>query len=172
MDQQSPIFVGKIKDKIWIRVQGKGSFQNSINFKNFVFEMIKKGERNYVLDMSECIVIDSTFIGTIADFAFKFSDDKDYNFDIINLNNRNKHLLQTLGIERILSLENIDDKYKEESKLVEQQIKQLDKQNVSVKTLNEEMLEAHQTLAKVSNDNKIWFRDVIEYLKESTEKNN
>jgi len=51
---------------VWVRVEGKGSFLNSGNLKEFAQEMVNRGYREFVIDLEHCAMMDSTFMGTMA----------------------------------------------------------------------------------------------------------
>ena len=54
---------------VWIRVEGKGTFQNSPGLKDFSRRMIETGKRAFVVDLQRCPAMDSTFMGTLALFS-------------------------------------------------------------------------------------------------------
>ena len=71
----STILVGVSDRTVWVRVEGKGSFQNATGLKQFGKEMTNRGFRQFVFDLKQCPVMDSTFMGTltsisIADYRF------------------------------------------------------------------------------------------------------
>ena len=66
---QSSIQVGVNGPAVWVRVEGKGSFLNSGNFKEFAREMVNRGYREFVVDLDNCAMMDSTFMGTMAGVA-------------------------------------------------------------------------------------------------------
>ena len=46
---QSSIQVGVNGDAVWVKVEGKGSFLNSGNLKEFTREMVNRGYREFVV---------------------------------------------------------------------------------------------------------------------------
>ena len=46
-----------------VRVSGRASFNCSVDFKTLVYELRDRGYRKFVLDLTECPIIDSTFLG-------------------------------------------------------------------------------------------------------------
>ena len=71
MNPTPSILVGCSQKVVCIRVQGKGSFQNSTGIKDFAAAMILRGHRDFVVDLAGCPVMDSTFMGTLAGIAHK-----------------------------------------------------------------------------------------------------
>jgi len=54
-----------------VKVEGKGSFLNSDNLKEFAREMLDQGYREFVVDLADCAMMDSTFMGTMARLALR-----------------------------------------------------------------------------------------------------
>ena len=71
MNSQTFIQVGFNERTVWVRVSGRGSFQNSGPLKDFAKEMLARGYKSFVIDLGECPVMDSTFMGTLAGIALK-----------------------------------------------------------------------------------------------------
>src|SRR5450631_2319235 len=60
--------------EVWIRVEGRGSFQNSPALKEFSRKLIDEGRRKFVVDLKSCLAMDSTFMGTLAGLAIRLRD--------------------------------------------------------------------------------------------------
>ena len=55
MNPVAPIYVGQLQNGVvWIRVEGKGSFQNSHGMKEFAKLMITRGAKQFVIDLENC----------------------------------------------------------------------------------------------------------------------
>ena len=59
---------------VWVRVEGKGSFLNSGNLKQFAREVVDRGYREFVIDLHDCAMMDSTFMGTMAGLALRLKE--------------------------------------------------------------------------------------------------
>src|SRR5437763_3562208 len=70
----STIQVGVRGPTVWVKVEGKGSFLNSGNLKEFTREMVNRGYREFVVDLKNCAMMDSTFMGTMAGVALRLRD--------------------------------------------------------------------------------------------------
>src|SRR5262245_66451760 len=70
----SSIQVGVSGPTVWVKVQGKGSFLNSGNLKEFAREMLDRGYREFVVDLADCSMMDSTFMGTMATVALRLME--------------------------------------------------------------------------------------------------
>ena len=56
-----------VGDKVvFIKVVGRANFTSSVDFKALVKALSEKGHHRFVLDLSECQLMDSTFLGVLA----------------------------------------------------------------------------------------------------------
>src|SRR6266436_1715412 len=56
-----------------IKISGRANFSSSVDFKTLVNELLQKGYTYFVLDLSECMLMDSTFLGVLAGFGLKMN---------------------------------------------------------------------------------------------------
>src|ERR1051326_8616003 len=68
-----PNLVVSVGDKnAWIRISGRASFNSSVDFKLLVNNLSQKGFSRFVLDLTDCPLMDSTFLGVLAGLGLKF----------------------------------------------------------------------------------------------------
>ncbi len=165
MNASPSILVGCNLKVVCIRVQGKGSFQNSTGIKRFAKAMINRGHRDFIVDLAACPVMDSTFMGTLTGVALRLRELGQGGLHVINSNERNTSLLEGLGLDQILSVENgagsnganLD---------YEADTTELAPEPVDKKAATETMIAAHQALVDADPENLGKFKDVIDYLKQ------
>ena len=159
---QSSIMVGCTNKIVWIRVEGKGSFQNSSGMKEFTKEMINRGHREFVVDLKNCPVMDSTFMGTLAGIALRLRELGQGRLHVVNLNERNGDLLRNLGLDQLFAIDicPVEDPGPVASKSLDA-VAPADRKE-QAKT----MLEAHEALVEAAPENITKFKDVLEYLKQ------
>src|SRR5260221_5584242 len=87
------ILVGVTGKAVCIKVRGKGSFQNSPALKEFAREMFERGHRVFVVDLADCPVMDSTFMGTLAGLALRLRVTVNGYLLVFNVNERYAGLL-------------------------------------------------------------------------------
>lgn len=163
----SSILVGCNQKVVCIRVQGKGSFQNSAGVKRFAKAMVNRGFRDFVVDLAACPVMDSTFMGTLTGIAFRLRELGHGGLHVINSNERNISLLEGLGLDQILSLENghgANRAAMNGSDVVADS--ELAAEPMDKRATTETMIAAHQALVDADPENLCKFKDVIEYLKQ------
>src|ERR1700686_643658 len=101
---QSSILVGVNGPAVWVKVEGKGSFLNSGNLKEFAQEMVNRGYREFVIDLENCAMMDSTFMGTMAGVALRLKELGRGHLHIVHCGNRSQELLSGLGLDQIFSI--------------------------------------------------------------------
>ncbi len=168
MNASPSILVGCNQKVVCIRVQGKGSFQNSTGIKRFAEAMINRGHRDFVVDLAACPVMDSTFMGTLTGVALRLRGVGQGGLHVINSNERNTSLLEGLGLDQILSVENGEGSDSITAKHPETVATELlpEAGAVDKKTATETMIAAHQALVDADPENFGKFKDVIDYLKQ------
>lgn len=166
MNPTPQILVGTHEKVVCIRVRGKGSFQNSVGIKQFSTEMIQRGHREFVVDLEECPVMDSTFMGTLTMVALKLRNLGHGSLHVIHPNERNAGLLRGLGLDHILDL---DDEIglRAAAAGVEEHDLDGDTRTAADRLQTAEtMLAAHQALVDADPQNLSKFKDVMDYLKQ------
>src|SRR5437868_863227 len=90
---------------VWVRVEGKGSFLNSGNLKEFAQEMVGRGYREFIIDLENCAMMDSTFMGTMAGVALRLKELGQGHLHIVHCGTRSRDLLYGLGLDQIFSIQ-------------------------------------------------------------------
>src|SRR5712691_4611213 len=101
----SSIQVGVRGPTVWVKVEGKGSFLNSGNLKEFAREMLDQGYREFVVALADCAMMDSTFMGTMARLALRLRELGHGHRHIVHCVSRNQQLLSGLGLDRIFDID-------------------------------------------------------------------
>ena len=161
MSTQPSILVGCSNKIVWIKVEGKGSFLNSGGVKDFAKEMTNRGHREFVIDLQNCPVMDSTFMGTMAGIALRLRELGHGRLCVVNLNERNRDLLCNLGLDQLFAM----DVFPVEA---DQTVAQKTLSNVPAERTHQAktMLEAHEALVEAAPENLTKFKDVLDYLKQ------
>src|SRR5689334_1396584 len=88
-----------------IKISGRANFSSSVDFKTLLLELKKKGLNYFILDLSECTLMDSTFLGVMAGFGLKTtSGNKEHGAGVIELLNPNERILELVESLGVLSL--------------------------------------------------------------------
>jgi anti-sigma B factor antagonist len=161
---ESSIQVGVNGPAVWVKVKGKGSFLNSGNLKEFAREMVDRGYREFVIDLENCAMMDSTFMGTMAGVALRLKELGRGHLHIVHCGNRSRDLLSGLGLDQIFSIHGNGSAAPDYAAL------QRDPKGESTEEKKHEqaqtMLEAHEALCEAAPENFFRFKDVLDYLKQ------
>ena len=87
-----------------MRVEGKGTFLNSGNLKEFTREMVNRGYREFVVDLENCAMMDSTFMGTMAGVALRLKELGHGHLHVVHCGDRSRDLLSGLGLDQIFNI--------------------------------------------------------------------
>ena len=169
MNPNPTILVGCNQKVVCIRVQGKGSFLNSTGIKKFANAMIDRGHRNFVVDLAQCPMMDSTFMGTLTGVALRLHGIGQGDLHVINSNERNTDLLEGLGLDQILSLEHGETPAAASCESTHPEAKEalpVEPATADKRAITETMIAAHQALVDADPENFCKFKDVIDYLKQ------
>jgi len=149
--------VGLAGPVVWVRVEGRGTFQNSTGLKEFASEMTKRGHTEFVIDLKNCELMDSTFMGTLAGIAMRLGPAG--KLHVVHPNARCRQVLKNLGLDRVVSVE-------EDSSLRAPGEPLRDAEgNPPREAKRETIIEAHENLVAADPANAVRFKDVIEFLK-------
>ena len=157
---QSSIQVGVSGNAVWVRVEGKGNFLNSGNLKDFTREMVNRGYREFVVDLEHCVMMDSTFMGTMAGVALRLKELGHGHLHVVHCGERSRELLTGLGLDQIFSIHS-NGSAAPACRDLEQPAPSLHKHEQA-----QQMLDAHEALCEAAPQNVSRFKDVLDYLKQ------
>lgn len=170
MTPPTHILVGTIGRVFWMRVDGRGTFQNSLQAKKALQRMIAQGTKNLVVDLERCPMMDSTFLGMLTGTALTLRESGGGSLSVLNANQRNLQLLTSLGLDHILELDREGKLWADERKQACNALEQCGETSAECKdSQTRHVLSAHQALAELSPANECRFHDVIEFLEKELE---
>ena len=147
-----------------VKISGRANFSFSPDFKVLLAGLAQKGYGHFIIDLSECVLMDSTFLGVLAGFGLKMNQAGASNqrgIELFNPNARVTELLENLGALHLFKIitgalqlpDDIETCTPEPTHPTHEQITRTS-------------LEAHQTLMAVNPDNVARFKDVTRFLAE------
>jgi len=146
-----------------VKIAGRANYVSSPDFKTLLTELTGKGYRRYIIDLSECVLMDSTFLGVLAGFGLKMppDDSGQQGIELFNANARVAELLENLGAARLFKMTNgalqlpgdVENGTPAPSDPTREEITRT-------------CLEAHQTLMTMNPENAAQFKDVTRFLAE------
>jgi anti-sigma B factor antagonist len=148
---------------VFVKVAGRANYASSVDFKALVHGLRQKGHDKFVLDLSECQLMDSTFLGVLAGLGQKMmrpsNGEREPGISLCNPSPRISDLLVNLGVAdlfKVVTRPAGADRFQPVAAVAD-----VDKKEVS-KTC----LEAHTTLMELNPANVPKFKDVAAFLAE------
>jgi len=154
---------------VCIKIIGRANVGASIDFKRLVSELMEKDLSCFVLDLSDCLLMDSTFLGVLAGFGLRVSAEHNghsRSIELLNPNLRVTELLENLGVAHLFQAS--------QHRTEEVSTGACEEAVPGVQPTREETthncLEAHRVLMEVNPDNAARFKDVTAFLTEDLKK--
>jgi anti-anti-sigma regulatory factor len=158
---------------VCVKVAGRANFSGSVDLKTLVNTMWDKGYHHFVLDLSECLLMDSTFLGVLAGLGLKLNNNNspqesnghdEHAIELLNPSPRISDLLENLGITHLFDITR--------GPATTECLVALDHAPTPAdrREVQKTCLEAHQTLMDVNPANVPKFKDVAQFLAEDLKK--
>jgi anti-sigma B factor antagonist len=149
-----------------VRVVGRANFTSSVDFKKLLQQLQEDGCREIVLDLTECSLMDSTFLGVLAGAAMKADAGRQNGHRcLIELFHPAARILESLENLDVLKLFTV---LRDAPQLGA--FERVGEGPVSRIELNRTCLEAHKTLMKTSPDNERRFKDATQFFEQNLRK--
>ncbi len=147
-----------------VRICGRANFSSSVDFRRLIEGLRDRGNRRFRLDLCDCLIMDSTFLGVLARLAMDARDadgpESPKAFELLNPSERVAGLLDNLGVLDLFNVSEGDGFEETEMKAVEAGPKP------SKEEASRNSIAAHETLIEVNPENEAKFKDVIKFLSE------
>jgi len=152
-----------------VKISGRANFSSSVDFKTLLQELKQKGCNYFILDLSECSLMDSTFLGVLAGFGLQTtSANKERGagtIELLNANERIIELLESLGVLQLFKIvQGSADSHDPN------QQRALTPCFPTKEEVTRTCLEAHHTLMELSPENAAKFKEVAAFLAEDLKK--
>jgi len=140
-------------------------FASSIDFKNLVSQLWDKGVNRFCVELSQCVTMDSTFLGILAALGSRaIESEGTHVIELVNPNARILETLETLGISHLFKTFHSTEIHNTEFNPAEPA------PQASRAEITRTSLEAHQTLMDINPANIPKFKDVAQFLAEDMKK--
>ncbi|MDE3067715.1 MAG: STAS domain-containing protein [Verrucomicrobiota bacterium] len=151
-----------------VRVAGRANFNFGPDLKALLGELGRTEQKRFILDLSDCVLMDSTFLGLLAEFGMKISRDaagSGRRVELLNPNARLTELLENLGVLGLFKVTTGTLELPPET-----ESRALDSTGPTREDITRTCLQAHQTLMAAHPDNVARFKDVAQFLAENLKK--
>jgi anti-anti-sigma regulatory factor len=148
----------------YARVLGRGSFKISASLKEFGATLLLDGHNRLIIDLRECIGMDPTFMGMLAGLSQRFRKDHNGSIAMTHVSPKIHGLMSTLGLIRMVEI------VTEAAPMPDAGLRDLAHTPQSALESAQTMLEAHEKLVEIKDDNRLRFQDVLDYLREDIQR--
>ena len=148
-----------------VKIIGRANFTSSIDFKTLIGELRQKAYTYFVLDLSECALMDSTFLGVLAGFGLKLGGTNAPGtapIELLNPNPRISELLENLGVIHLFKVTEGTSHFPDGA----EPCSVAPGSSPNREQVAEACLEAHRTLMELNPANVSRFKDVTQFLAE------
>ena len=147
-----------------IKIVGRANFASSPDFKTLLSELAQKGFAHFIIDLGECVLMDSTFLGVLAGFGMKLNPNgapAERGIELHNATLRVSELLENLGAVQLFKLTSGPMQLPADVKSCTPETI-----NPSHEQIARTSLEAYETLMAMNPENVARFKDVAQFLAE------
>lgn len=152
-----------------IKIVGRANCAVSVDFKRLVEGLLQRGYGRFVCDLTECVTMDSTFLGVLAGLGQPRSNGATERpaaaIELLNPNTRVTELLDNLGIAHLFPSVTDPNLAAVELRPLQPNPDAPDREEVCRTSL-----EAHQTLMALNPNNVPKFTEVAQFLAEDLKK--
>jgi hypothetical protein len=117
------------------------------------------------VDLERCPIMDSTFLGMLTKAATMLGGGESGGLSIINANPRNLQLFRSLGLHFIMDVDPAGTRWAGLRVQVAKSLEDCAARATQPAAQAAHVLEAHESLANLSEENQCRFQDVIDYLR-------
>jgi anti-sigma B factor antagonist len=155
------VLVGK--DCACVKITGRANFTFSPDFKALLTGLNQKGYKHFIIDLSECLLMDSTFLGTLAAFGLMTNPGAAAPSDIelYNPSPRVAELLENLGVLQLFKVTTGPLHLPDDVSAAKAEQSEHSREEIT-----RTCLEAHKALMAANPENVSRFKDVTKFLAE------
>ncbi len=151
--------------RAFLKIVGKATAPAAPDFVSLLQRLQSQGHESFVFELSSCLLIDSTFVGHLAQLALHHSQQNPNAASRIVLVNPAAHITELLDTIFVLDLFQVI--HDAEASAPRPDAIATDCANHSRDEVNQCCLEAHRFLAALAPDNAAKFEDVIRFLEQN-----
>jgi len=160
-ESSAKLMVAVCDQVVFIKIRGRGDFNLSLDLKKLFDELRQRGYLRFVLELCDCQMMDSTFLGLLSGVALKFREAgalQGSSLELINPKPCIEEVLENLGVLHLFKIIHSE-------KTVEVNYQPLAQTADKSKTeVTRNCLEAHRTLMGLDPKNVQKFKDVAQFL--------
>jgi anti-anti-sigma factor len=154
---------------VFVRISGRATCEISKNLKDLLSQLTQHGCRQFVFDLSDCLIMDSTVLGLVAGFGVKLArnagTDETGRVQLLNPNRRVTDLLDNLGVTQFFTVTTGPSIQADQYRSIAPAAVPASREDIA-----QTSLDAHQFLMEINPANVPKFKDVAHFLAEDLER--
>ncbi|WKC58330.1 STAS domain-containing protein [Borrelia sp. P9F1] len=160
---ESGVFYLFENSSVFIKLINRFTALHGVGFRALVEDVLlnNSGVQTLYLDLSEAQYLDSTFMGTLVHVKNK-SDELEKNFKVVNPSKEVLENLKSLGLEKILKIEDREETFKKS------RMKEFPCYSAQKNQIFRSILKSHILLSNINKDNKKEFCSLLKRLKKES----
>jgi anti-anti-sigma factor len=162
MNQSSAkLMVAVFDHVVCVKINGRADFTLSLDLRRVIHELSQRGYRRFVVELRDCAMMDSTFLGTLSGVGLEFYETgQDLPLELFNPSPRIAEVLENLGVAHLFKIVS----HPEPLAVKYEPLAETGGQSKAAVTRN--CLEAHHVLMALNPENAHRFKDVAQFLAE------
>ena len=150
--------------EVYVRVQGKGISDRSPRFKSLILGYLDQGMRKINVVLSDCPLMDSTFIGVLAGIGSTMLSNGESaagpaRLRLLNSNDRVRRSIENLGVDEFFEYVDAEEPDLDYTEFVG------GTDCYGKQAVGKTALQAHEDLCRFQPGNQRAFKDVIEFIR-------
>ena len=150
-----------------VRIAGRANFTASVDFKKLVLRLQERGCTNIILDLTDCLIMDSTFLGVLAGLGFRTATTRagltQPTIELYHASQRVSDLIDNLGVTHLYKIVQCPETEAPFLTITPD----LETSRVEV---TRTCLEAHRKLMEINPANVSKFKDVTQFFADDLKK--
>jgi anti-sigma B factor antagonist len=146
-----------------VRITGRANFTSSVDFKRLIQQLQKDGCDEIVLDLRECRLMDSTFLGVLAAIGARCDEERTQGHscivELFQPSERVSELLDNLGVLHLFTVIHETPPF--------ECFEPIEESQTSKAELNRTCYEAHKKLMQTSPENERRFKDATAFFEKN-----
>jgi anti-sigma B factor antagonist len=157
------LMVALMDKVVCIKINGRADFTLSKDSEKLIQELWGRGYRRFVIELRDCAMMDSTYLGMLSGVGLKFNDashSPDSALELLNPSPRIAEVLESLGVAHLFKITHCPDFFAANFEPMALGA------GASKVDVTRTCLEAHKILMGINSENVNKFKDVAQFLAE------
>src|SRR5580692_11369457 len=111
-ESSARLMVAVLDQVVCIKINGRADFTLSKDSEKLIRELWDRGYRRFVIELRDCVMMDSTYLGMLSGVALKFADAghaPDFPLELFNPSPRIAEVLESLGVAHLFKITECPD---------------------------------------------------------------